>query len=65
MPGQEFKLEVNPHTTPLGPGDQGASQRFGLELQPRWCGRLVYRIRAFPYHPLLAHPHEMGAMVWL
>lgn len=39
-------------------------QRFVLELAPELCGRLEYRIRAYPYHPLLAHPLEMGLMIW-
>ncbi len=39
--------------------------RYTLELQPEWCGRLTYRIRAFPLHKALTHPHETGLMVWL
>jgi starch phosphorylase len=50
---------------PAGPGATEGSHRFRLELRPEWCGRLVYRIRAFPHHPLLTHPHELGFMVWL
>ncbi len=39
--------------------------RYSLKLQPEWCGRLTYRIRAFPLHRGLTHPHETGLMVWL
>jgi len=28
-------------------------------------GLYSYEIRAFPYHPLLAHPFEMGSLLWL
>jgi len=39
--------------------------RFVLELTPDLCGQLEYRIRAYPCHPLLTHPFEMGLMVWV
>jgi len=29
------------------------------------CGKLVYRIRAYPYHELLTHPFETGLMIWV
>jgi len=40
-------------------------QRYELEFTPRLCGRLEYRFRIYPRHPLLTHPFEMGLMVWL
>ena len=39
--------------------------RFGMDLAPNLCGRLDYRIRVYPSHPLLTHPLEMGLMAWL
>lgn len=39
--------------------------RFVLDLAPSLCGRLDYRIRAYPSHALLTHPLEMGLMVWV
>ncbi len=38
---------------------------FIRELTPDQCGKLEYRIRVFPFHPLLTHPFEMGMMIWL
>ena len=38
--------------------------RFVLELEPELCGRLDYRIRAYPAHELLTHPFELGLMLW-
>ena len=38
---------------------------FSRELTPDQCGKMEYRIRAFPTHPLLTHPFEMGKMLWL
>jgi starch phosphorylase len=39
-------------------------QHYTLELRPELCGMLGYRIRAYPTHPLLTHPFELGLMVW-
>ncbi len=38
---------------------------FRLEHEPRTPGFQTLRIRAYPYHALLAHRFEMGCMVWL
>jgi len=38
---------------------------YHLELMPELCGRLMYRVRVYPYHALLTHPFETGLMVWL
>jgi starch phosphorylase len=43
----------------------GGEHRFSLTLKPALCGKLAYRMRVYPYHPLLTHPLEMGMMVWL
>ncbi len=45
--------------------DDTLEHDFVLELVPRTCGRLSYRIRMYAYHRLLAHPFEMGLMQWL
>ena len=50
--------------TCTGPGEHGA-MRYTLELTPELCGKLEYRIRAFPTHPSLIHPLETGLMIWL
>jgi starch phosphorylase len=47
-----------------GAVDSGGKQHFVLELAPDVCGRLEYRIRAYPWHALLAHPFELGLMLW-
>lgn len=38
---------------------------YARELTPDQCGKLEYRLRAYPCHELLTHPFEMGMMVWL
>ena len=45
----------------VGAVDSGGKQRYVLDLAPEVCGRLDYRIRAYPWHELLAHPFELGA----
>jgi starch phosphorylase len=39
--------------------------RFVLEVTPEMCGKLEYRMRAYPWHEALTHPFEMGMMRWL
>ncbi len=44
--------------------EQG-EHRFVLQLTPEMCGKLDYRVRAYPWHELLTHPFELGMMKWL
>ena len=46
-------------------GREGLESVFTLELTPEICGKLLYRVRVYPYHDLLTHPFETGLMVWL
>jgi starch phosphorylase len=43
----------------------GHEHIFSLDLRPELCGRMEYRIRAYPNHELLTHALEMGMMRWL
>ncbi|MEM9384972.1 MAG: alpha-glucan family phosphorylase [Pseudomonadota bacterium] len=38
---------------------------YRLDYQPPLAGLQCYRIRIFPWHPLLTHRFEMGLMRWL
>ena len=38
---------------------------YALEFAPQSCGRIDYRVRAYPSPEMLAHPFEMGLMLWL
>jgi starch phosphorylase len=40
-------------------------QRYALDLAPEFCGKLDYHIRAYPRHPRLTHPFELGLMLWV
>jgi starch phosphorylase len=48
-------------------GEHGGElpHRYRLELAPHLCGKLDYRIRAYPCHELLTHRFEMGLLRWL
>jgi starch phosphorylase len=48
-----------------GTRTERGEHRFVLELAPELCGRLDYRIRAYPRHELFAHPLELGLMIWV
>ena len=46
-------------------GMENGKPIYALQMQPSWCGRLEYRVRAYPTHPLLTHPLETGLMYWM
>jgi starch phosphorylase len=56
-PPRRFRLE---HQGPAGNDEQ----LFAIDLTPDVCGKIEYRIRAYPHHELLTHPLEMGMMTW-
>jgi starch phosphorylase len=39
--------------------------RYMVDLAPDMCGKLDYRILAYPSHPLLTHPFELGLTIWV
>jgi len=50
---------------PTGTVSNEGEQLFRLDLDPALCGRLGYRLRAYPCHELLTHPFELGLMLWV
>ncbi|GIX21416.1 MAG: hypothetical protein KatS3mg121_0199 [Gammaproteobacteria bacterium] len=52
---------------PFSPAGEAAGGRcrFGLSLPMLNCGLMHFKVCIYPYHPLLAHPYEMGCMKWL
>jgi starch phosphorylase len=53
------------HLTPTGEVESDGAVTFALEAHPSECGQFATEIRIYPWHDLLAHPHEMGLMRWL
>jgi starch phosphorylase len=47
-----------------GNGTDGL-RRYTLNVTPDLCGKLEYRVRAYPTHDLLTHRFEMGLMKWV
>ncbi len=37
---------------------------FSLDFTPPLPGLQYYKLRLYPYHPMLTHPYEMGCMIW-
>ena len=54
-------MELSPDPVPIAPGEH----RYVLQLEPELCGKIDYRVRCYPRHAALAHPFEVGLMVWL
>jgi starch phosphorylase len=50
---------------PTGHVNEAGEHVFRLDVAPELCGKLDYRIRAYPRPEALTHPFEMGLMVWV
>ncbi|MHB1358970.1 MAG: alpha-glucan family phosphorylase [Rhodocyclaceae bacterium] len=48
-----------------GPGPEDGESLYAITLLPDMCGKIDYRIRAYPHHELLTQSFEMGMMLWL
>ncbi len=46
-------------------GTEGHEAIFEIVHTPDWCGRMKFRVRAYPYHSLLTHRFETGLLLWL
>jgi len=55
---RKFRLDA------LNGGDSDSAE-FALELLPEISGLLHYKLRIYPFNPLLSHPFETGLMRWL
>jgi starch phosphorylase len=65
---RELRVRESPASYTLHPeGERAANgeQRYALELSPELCGKLEFRIRAYPHHHALAHRFQMGLMKWI
>ncbi len=58
------KPDAYPFTYTGKRGENGEYQ-YELDLAPELCGKLEYRVRAYPYHQALSHRFEMGLMRWV
>ncbi|MGB5079323.1 MAG: alpha-glucan family phosphorylase [Burkholderiales bacterium] len=53
------------HALSAGEAAADGEHRYALQLKPGLCGKLEYRIRAYPCHPLLTHRFELGLLLWV
>ena len=58
LPADRFEF------SPAGTNKDGETL-FSLSLAPPLPGLQFYKLRMYPYHPMLAHPFELGCMLWL
>jgi len=49
---------------PIDGVNDAGEHRYRVEFSPELCGHLSYRVRAYPCHRHLTHPHETGLMRW-
>jgi starch phosphorylase len=65
---ENFVPESSMALEPKGQGAEGETI-FAGDLQGRsdlpMEGLRQFRVRAYPFHPMLAHRFECGCMVWL
>ncbi|HXF79640.1 MAG TPA: alpha-glucan family phosphorylase [Usitatibacter sp.] len=63
--GSPLLSKQEPQSYLLKPaGREGDEQKYAIDLAPELCGKLEYRIRAYPRHASLSHRFEMGLMKW-
>jgi starch phosphorylase len=60
----EFEVHQHYPLTPQGANEHG-EVTFHVDLKPSLPGLQYYKLRAYPYHDALSHPHETGKMAWL
>ncbi|HHQ42407.1 MAG TPA: glycosyltransferase family 1 protein [Chromatiales bacterium] len=60
----ELRVRERHLLSPAGTHGDG-EVAFAADLQPQLPGLVHYRVRMYPYHPLLCHPFEVGRMVWV
>ncbi len=58
IPDGQWRAELLPVGTVAADGSAG----FEVSAPPPGTGQYQLQVRAYPWHPLLSHPHEMGLM---
>ncbi|HEY9447047.1 MAG TPA: alpha-glucan family phosphorylase, partial [Burkholderiales bacterium] len=64
-PGYLHGERVHVHRMEQAGRSGDSAHLYALKVTPDACGKLEYRIRAYPHHDLLTHPFEMGLMKWI
>jgi starch phosphorylase len=61
----ENKFTIAQNASLKAVSQDGDNVQFALDLLPELSGLQYYKIRIYPFHPLLCHRFETGAMIWL
>jgi starch phosphorylase len=61
---EEFTIKDIIRLKPVETNELGETV-FKTEFEPGMAGLQFYKLRVYPFHTLLAHPHETGCMIWL
>jgi starch phosphorylase len=59
-----FAIHHSVQLSPVGRHEDGEAL-YALETPPPFSGLQFYKIRLYPYHPLMRHPLEGGLMMWV
>jgi starch phosphorylase len=61
----DFRIQGSHVFAHSGERGENGEYRYTLDVAPELCGKLEYRIRAYPHHKALSHRFEMGLMKWI
>jgi starch phosphorylase len=59
-----FVIHHTAQLRPVGLNEEGESV-YALEIRPPLSGLQYYKLRVYPFHPLMHHPFESGRMLWI
>jgi starch phosphorylase len=59
-----FVIHHTAELRPIGLNEDGDSV-YVLETRPPLSGLQYYKLRIYPFHPLMHHPFESGLMLWM
>ncbi|MEZ5572169.1 MAG: alpha-glucan family phosphorylase [Halioglobus sp.] len=58
-------IDVKQVTELVAVGEQDGCTEFQIEFAPELAGLQYYKLRMYPFNAALAHPFEMGCMIWI
>jgi starch phosphorylase len=62
-PGGEFDVRQRAELPAMGQSEHYTE--FEIEMDPEIAGLQYYKLRLYPYHQAMAHPFELGCMIWI
>jgi starch phosphorylase len=62
-PGGEFDVRQRAELPAMGQSENYTE--FEIEMDPEIAGLQYYKLRMYPHHQAMAHPFELGCMIWI